>query len=155
MPRGSPTGSSVSIFFPGANLDPRQWDDPLEINFNRDLNQQNHIIFGGAKPVPVDVRRLRSPRRDMALVAAAGPFANLLMAVVILAVSFGFYGIALDNSFWHPEDFEVLQSAQELASERPGPIRRRVDARFESLDGIGHRRGQPGDQAAGAAWIPA
>lgn len=37
------------------------------------------FIFGWAKPVPVDFRRLNHPRRDMALVAAAGPAANLLM----------------------------------------------------------------------------
>lgn len=37
------------------------------------------FIFGWAKPVPVDWRNLRRPRRDMALVAAAGPGANLLM----------------------------------------------------------------------------
>ena len=37
------------------------------------------FIFGWAKPVPVDWRNLRQPRRDMALVAAAGPGANLLM----------------------------------------------------------------------------
>jgi len=39
------------------------------------------ILFGWAKPVPVDFRRLRNPRRDMVWVAAAGPGANLLMAV--------------------------------------------------------------------------
>ena len=37
------------------------------------------FLFGWAKPVPVDFRRLNHPRRDMALVAAAGPAANLLM----------------------------------------------------------------------------
>ena len=35
--------------------------------------------FGWAKPVPVDWRNLRQPRRDMAIVAAAGPAANLAM----------------------------------------------------------------------------
>jgi Zn-dependent protease len=40
------------------------------------------ILFGWAKPVPVDARHFRHPRRDMALVAAAGPGANLAMAVV-------------------------------------------------------------------------
>lgn len=40
------------------------------------------FLFGWAKPVPVDPRRLRHPRRDMALVAAAGPGVNLLMAVI-------------------------------------------------------------------------
>lgn len=40
------------------------------------------FLFGWAKPVPVDFGRLRQPKRDMALVAAAGPASNLLMAVV-------------------------------------------------------------------------
>jgi Zn-dependent protease len=39
-----------------------------------------HFIFGWAKPVPVDARNLRS-RYAMALVALAGPIANLLMAI--------------------------------------------------------------------------
>ncbi len=39
------------------------------------------VLFGWAKPVPVDVRRLFRPRRDMALVALAGPGSNLLMGV--------------------------------------------------------------------------
>jgi Zn-dependent protease len=40
-----------------------------------------HLMFGWAKPVPVDSRNLRNPRRDMALVALAGPSANFLMAL--------------------------------------------------------------------------
>jgi Zn-dependent protease len=40
-----------------------------------------NFVFGWAKPVPVDFRNLRNPRRDMVLVAAAGPGANLLMAI--------------------------------------------------------------------------
>jgi Zn-dependent protease len=39
------------------------------------------FLFGWAKPVPVDWRRLRNPRWDMALVAAAGPGVNLMMAL--------------------------------------------------------------------------
>ena len=38
------------------------------------------FLFGYAKPVPVDFGRLRHPRRDMMLVAAAGPGINLLLA---------------------------------------------------------------------------
>ena len=38
------------------------------------------MMFGFAKPVPVNFHRLRSPRRDMILVAAAGPATNLIMA---------------------------------------------------------------------------
>jgi len=40
------------------------------------------FMFGYAKPVPVNFRRLRKPRRDMVLVAAAGPAMNLLIAFV-------------------------------------------------------------------------
>jgi Zn-dependent protease len=39
------------------------------------------FVFGWAKPVPVDTRNLAEPRRDMALIALAGPLANLLMAL--------------------------------------------------------------------------
>jgi Zn-dependent protease len=42
---------------------------------------QTGFIFGYAKPVPVTWQNLRNPKRDMALVAAAGPAANLLMAI--------------------------------------------------------------------------
>jgi len=40
------------------------------------------FIFGWAKPVPVTWENLRHPKRDMAIVAAAGPGANLAMALV-------------------------------------------------------------------------
>lgn len=39
------------------------------------------IIFGWAKPVPVNFANLRHPKRDMLWVAAAGPLSNLLMAL--------------------------------------------------------------------------
>ena len=39
-------------------------------------------IIGWAKPVPVNIRNLRHPQRDFAIIAAAGPISNLLQAVV-------------------------------------------------------------------------
>ncbi len=39
------------------------------------------FFIGWAKPVPVDPRNMHNPRRDMALVAAAGPGMNLILAV--------------------------------------------------------------------------
>ncbi len=39
------------------------------------------FVFGYAKPVPVDFRKLRNPKRDMVWVAAAGPAINLLLAI--------------------------------------------------------------------------
>lgn len=40
------------------------------------------MLFGWAKPVPVNWNNLKSPKMDMALVAIAGPMANLLMAIL-------------------------------------------------------------------------
>ena len=42
---------------------------------------QTGFVFGWAKPVPVNMRNLNSPRKDMAIVAAAGPISNLIMAI--------------------------------------------------------------------------
>lgn len=43
------------------------------------------MMFGAAKPVPVNFWRLRHPRRDMVLVAAAGPGTNLGLAILSAA----------------------------------------------------------------------
>ncbi len=55
------------------------------------------FLFGWAKPVPVTWENLKHPKRDMALVAVAGPLSNLAMAVmwaliVRLALEFGGQG---------------------------------------------------------------
>lgn len=49
------------------------------------LASGGRMMFGFAKPVPVDFRRLGNPRRDMILVAAAGPGMNILIAVLCAA----------------------------------------------------------------------
>ena len=46
----------------------------------------NFPILGWAKPVPVNISRLRHHRRDFMIVAAAGPISNFLQALVIAAV---------------------------------------------------------------------
>jgi Zn-dependent protease len=57
------------------------------------------FVFGWAKPVPVNSRNLRHPQRDMAIVAAAGPMANLIMAMFwALMIKLGF-GL-LDTFDW-------------------------------------------------------
>ncbi|HEX9878037.1 MAG TPA: site-2 protease family protein [Gammaproteobacteria bacterium] len=52
---------------------------------------QGQMTFGWAKPVPVVFQNLRNPRRDMVLVAAAGPASNLVMATgwALLAAATG------------------------------------------------------------------
>ena len=44
------------------------------------------VLFGWAKPVPVNFDRLRHPKRDMGLVAAAGPFSNLALAILFVII---------------------------------------------------------------------
>lgn len=61
------------------------------------------FLFGWAKPVPVDWRRLRDPRWDMALVAVAGPAVNLLMAIgwglALAAMTFALGYIDIPDAF--------------------------------------------------------
>ena len=42
--------------------------------------------FGWAKPVPVNMRNFKNPKQGMALTAAAGPLANLLIAIAALFI---------------------------------------------------------------------
>jgi Zn-dependent protease len=53
-----------------------------------------HMLFGYAKPTPLDYKRLRKPKMHMGLVALAGPMANFVMGVLwmiigIVLVTFG------------------------------------------------------------------
>jgi Zn-dependent protease len=50
------------------------------------LLARSPFLFGYAKPVPVNFRALKHPRRDMILVAAAGPAMNLLLATLAAIV---------------------------------------------------------------------
>ena len=80
--------------------------DPTARNLGRlTLNPLKHIDpmgliflmifgYGWAKPVPINTRYFRKPKRDMALTAAAGPAANLLLGLVN-AVLYGlFFGLS-------------------------------------------------------------
>jgi len=76
---GDPTAEQLGRL----SLNPLRHVDPLGTVILPGLLALTHLpIFGWAKPVPVNARRLRNPRRDMALVGAAGPAMNLVMAVV-------------------------------------------------------------------------
>jgi Zn-dependent protease len=51
------------------------------------------VIFGAAKPVPVDTAKLEHPKRDHMWIAAAGPISNLILATI---------SIVLINLVWQP-----------------------------------------------------
>ena len=70
-------------------------DHTAEARHRISLNPLHHIDwfglammltagFGWAKPVPVDMRSFRHPKRDMALTALAGPVSNFLLAVLLM-----------------------------------------------------------------------
>lgn len=59
---------------------------PLAILLISMMSGGGGFLFGWAKPVPVDFGNLRNPKRDMLWVAAAGPGANLAMALFWAAV---------------------------------------------------------------------
>ncbi|GJL73463.1 MAG: peptidase M50 [Nitrosomonas sp.] len=63
---------------------------PLTLFILSKLTMGAGFLFGWAKPVPVNFTNLHRPKRDMLWVAAAGPAANLLMAIFwALVIKFG------------------------------------------------------------------
>lgn len=59
---------------------------------------QTGFVFGWAKPIPVNTQNLKSPRKDMAIVAVAGPLANLLMAIAWVFVYKVGMSMGMDSS---------------------------------------------------------
>ena len=72
--------------------DTAKWHGRLTLNPFKHLDVWGTAMMltvgiGYAKPVPVNPRNFRNYKRDMILVALAGPLSNLLMAVAALSVS--------------------------------------------------------------------
>jgi len=65
------------------------------------------ILFGWAKPVPVNFSNLRNPKKDMMWVALAGPASNLIMAI--------FWTIILVRINLFPEQAELFLRVMCLA----------------------------------------
>jgi Zn-dependent protease len=90
---GDPTADKLGRL----SLNPLKHVDPMGtviVPLGLAFLTQGQWYFGWAKPVPVQFGNLGNPKRDMILVAAAGPGANLLMATVwtlsyVIAVLFG------------------------------------------------------------------
>lgn len=73
---------------------------PVAILLASKLMGSPGLLFGWAKPVPVDFGRLRRPKQDMLWVALAGPAANLLMAILWAFSLRLFLDSGLQESFW-------------------------------------------------------
>lgn len=84
-------------------LDPRKHIDPMMSIILPVILilSGSPIIFGAAKPVPVDEFNLREGRKDMALVALAGPLTNIIIAV-IASLFIRFLTVSPLNIFFYP-----------------------------------------------------
>ena len=100
--------------------------DPTAKNLGRiTLNPMKHfdllgflsmVIFrvGWAKPVPINARNFKNPRRDMAISAAAGPLSNLCLAFIfaillkILNVAYGFITFTSETAFFVMYLLEIM-----------------------------------------------
>ena len=110
-------GVCVSIFvvfctlpiheYAHAWMSTRLGDDTARLSGRLTLNPLAHIDpigavmilligFGYAKPVPVNMRNFKNPKRDMALTALAGPVSNLLMAL-FFRVIYNIFGLFLST----------------------------------------------------------
>lgn len=98
--------------------------DPTAYNLGRlTLNPLKHLDpigfvcmvlfgFGWAKPVPINTRYFKKPKRDMALTGAAGPISNLLLAAVftvLLKLAYeGLFFASYPSDFWAQMAFYLL-----------------------------------------------
>jgi Zn-dependent protease len=64
------------------------------------LSSSGRFMFGYAKPVPVNFRRLNHPRQDMVWVAIAGPATNVLLAIVSSLLLYGVGLIPASSANW-------------------------------------------------------
>src|SRR5215467_11791154 len=78
-------GDPTARYLGRVSLNPLVHADPVGTILFPLVGLFSGLMFGWAKPVPVNVSRLRNPARDHMIVAAAGPISNLLLAVVLFA----------------------------------------------------------------------
>ncbi len=76
-------GDPTARYLGRVSLNPLVHADPIGTILFPIIGMFTGLMFGWAKPVPVNVSRLRNPTRDHMLVAAAGPVSNLLLASIL------------------------------------------------------------------------
>ena len=96
-------GDKTAWMLGRTSLNPARHIDPIGTIVVPILTAFTGFLFGWAKPVPVNFENLRDPKRDMLWVAAAGPGANLVMAllwVLVAKVLLAIGGAGIAYEFW-------------------------------------------------------
>lgn len=95
-------------------LNPIPHIDPMGLAVFGLTSLTGSFVFGWAKPVPVDPRNFHEPRRDMMLVALAGPLTNFLLAcafgVALLAVLYFLPYAHYKSDVWYSFTVSSLQA---------------------------------------------
>ena len=79
-------GDPTARYLGRVSLNPLVHADPFGTILFPLIGLFSGLMFGWAKPVPVNVSRLRNPSRDHMIVAAAGPISNVLLATGLFAI---------------------------------------------------------------------
>ena len=102
-------GDSTARTLGRVSLNPIVHIDPIGTVLMPVLSMFSPIpLLGWAKPVPVNMSRLRHPRRDFMIIAAAGPVSNVLQAVVLAL---------LYRAVYEPFAFDVMARILRFAVE--------------------------------------
>ena len=82
-------GDKTAFFLGRTSLNPLKHIDPVGtvIVPLLLLFMQAFFLFGWAKPVPINQRNLKNPRKDMAVIALAGPVSNFIMFIAWLGIA--------------------------------------------------------------------
>ena len=91
-------GDSTARFSGRLTLNPLAHIDPfwtILLPLVLFISSSGHFVFGAAKPVPINYRSLKNPKRDIIWIGLSGPLANLILAFIIAQVLkfFPFSGI--------------------------------------------------------------
>ncbi|MDD5561280.1 MAG: site-2 protease family protein [Candidatus Omnitrophica bacterium] len=82
-------GDSTAKFSGRLTLNPLAHIDPfwtILLPLVLFLSSSGHFVFGAAKPVPIDYRALKNPKRDIIWIGLSGPLANLILAFIVAQV---------------------------------------------------------------------
>lgn len=82
-------GDSTARFSGRLTLNPLAHIDPfwtILLPLVLFLSSSGHFVFGAAKPVPINYRALKNPKKDIIWIGLSGPLANLILAFIIAQV---------------------------------------------------------------------